>query len=151
MTIRSTNVYEERSLGIFNQTPDEKDEEPELSETRIENLGKYFNWHLHRQLSIGKYNGLCLNPKQRQSLQSLLASLYIWWLVWSVFLVCIIGRRNLLDEDKKWFDILRVMFELVSAFGRIGLLPTVGRGTVCTSQLPLSKLIIIIVMVRGRH
>jgi len=45
----------------------------------------------------------------------------IWWLVWGVFLVAIIERNNLLDESKKWFDIFRILFELVSAFGGIGL------------------------------
>lgn len=45
----------------------------------------------------------------------------IWWLVWGVFLVAAIERNSLLDEDKKWFDMFRVLFELVSAFGGIGL------------------------------
>jgi Trk-type K+ transport system membrane component len=45
----------------------------------------------------------------------------IWWLVWGVFLVAIIERNNILDESKKWFDIFRILFELVSVFGGIGL------------------------------
>jgi len=35
--------------------------------------------------------------------------------------VAIIERANLLDESKKWFDLFRILFELVSAFGGIGL------------------------------
>ena len=34
-----------------------------------------------------------------------------------------------MDEEKKWFDVFRVIFELVSAFGGIGLtlgVPYVG-------------------------
>jgi Trk-type K+ transport system membrane component len=53
----------------------------------------------------------------------------IWWLVWGVFVIAIIERDSLLDENKKWFDLFRVLFELVSAFGGIGLslgLPTVS-------------------------
>jgi len=53
----------------------------------------------------------------------------IWWLVWGVFLVAIVERGNILDEEKKWFDMFRVLFELVSAFGGIGLslgLPSVS-------------------------
>jgi Trk-type K+ transport system membrane component len=38
-----------------------------------------------------------------------------------VFIIAIIERKNLLDESKKWFDLFRVLFELVSAFGGIGL------------------------------
>lgn len=49
------------------------------------------------------------------------ADVDIWWLVWAIFLIAIIERRNLMDEDKKWFDLFRVLFELVSAFGGIGL------------------------------
>lgn len=45
----------------------------------------------------------------------------IWWLVWAILAIAVIERRNLMDEDKKWFDLFRVLFELVSAFGGIGL------------------------------
>ena len=53
----------------------------------------------------------------------------IWWLIWGVFLIAIIERHNLLDDDLKWFDLFRILFELVSAFGGIGLslgIPTVS-------------------------
>ncbi|GJJ14171.1 hypothetical protein Clacol_008432 [Clathrus columnatus] len=128
LTIRSTNVYEEQSLGVFEHP--EEDEEPELSGTRGERVGKYLNWHLRRQLSID-----------------------IWWIVWGVFFVCIIERANLLDENKKWFDVFRVIFEVVSAFGGIGLslgIPT-ENFSFSGALRPLSKLVIIVVMIRGRH
>ncbi|KAJ2931924.1 hypothetical protein H1R20_g5183, partial [Candolleomyces eurysporus] len=130
LSIRSTNVYEERSLGVFEAPPDDEDEEPaELNaiNSRNERIGRYLGWHLRRQMSID-----------------------IWWLVWAVFLVCIIERGNLMDEEKKWFDVFRVIFELVSAFGGIGL--TLGDNfSFVGSFKPLSKLIVIIIMIRGRH
>ncbi|KAF8169153.1 cation transport protein-domain-containing protein [Mycena galopus ATCC 62051] len=132
MTIRSTNVYERESLGVFEEPPDEEDEEPtdlDKFEPR-ERVGRYLLWHLERQMSID-----------------------IWWLVWGVFLVAVIERSNLLDEDKKWFDLFRVVFELVSAFGGIGLslgLPT-DNFSFSGALRPLSKLVIIVIMVRGRH
>ncbi|KAJ7325565.1 potassium transporter [Mycena albidolilacea] len=132
MTIRSTNVYESESLGVFEEPPAEEDEEPadlDKFEPR-ERIGRYLKWHLDRQMSID-----------------------IWWLVWGVFLVAVIERHNLLDEDKKWFDLFRIVFELVSAFGGIGLslgLPTVSSGF-SGALRPLSKLVIIVIMVRGRH
>lgn len=52
----------------------------------------------------------------------------IWWLVWGVFIISIIERDQILNPDKPWFDLFRILFELVSAFGGIGLslgLPTV--------------------------
>ncbi|KAJ7743346.1 potassium transporter [Mycena metata] len=132
MTIRSTNVYESESLGVFEEPPPEEDEEPtdlDAYEPR-ERVGRYLLWHLDRQMSID-----------------------IWWLVWGVFLVAVIERHNLLDEDKKWFDLFRIVFELVSAFGGIGL--SLGfpddNYSFAGALGPLSKLVIIVIMVRGRH
>ncbi|KAJ8488399.1 hypothetical protein ONZ45_g13966 [Pleurotus djamor] len=132
LSIRSTNVYEEKSLGIFQVPPDEKDQEPTNLESLPprERVGKYLDWHLRRQVSND-----------------------MWWLVWSVFFIAIIERGSIMDENKKWFDMFRVLFELVSAFGGIGL--TLGvpydNFSFCGAMKPLSKLIIIVVMVRGRH
>ncbi|KAF8824508.1 hypothetical protein HHX47_DHR8000420 [Lentinula edodes] len=140
--------YEERSLGVFEAQPEEVEEEP----TDFGNLGprqrvgRYIGWHLRRQLSID-----------------------IWWLVWGVFLIAIIERDNLLNDDLKWFDLFRVLFELVSAFGGIGLslgIPTVScpwhmkvsyvdhvqeNYSFVGAMRPLSKLVVIVIMVRGRH
>ncbi|KAF8200316.1 potassium transporter [Pholiota molesta] len=133
ISIRSTNVYEERSLGVFAAPPDDEDEEPEgldKIKSRRERVGRYLGWHLRRQLSID-----------------------IWWLVWAVFFIAIIERGNLLDDSKKWFDLFRVLFELVSAFGGIGLSLGLPYDNFAFSGAlhPLSKIIVIIIMVRGRH
>ncbi|THU76561.1 TrkH-domain-containing protein [Dendrothele bispora CBS 962.96] len=132
MSIRSTNVYEERSLGVFEPPPEDEDEEPEDFGKCAprQRVGRYLGWHLRRQMSID-----------------------IWWLVWAVFLIAIIERGNIMNEDLKWFDLFRVLFELVSAFGGIGLslgLPT-DNFSFAGALKPLSKLIIIVIMVRGRH
>ncbi|CAK5271447.1 unnamed protein product [Mycena citricolor] len=132
MTIRSTNVYETESLGIFEEPPDDADEEPmDLDKLQPrERIGRYLWWHIDRQLSID-----------------------IWWMVWGVFLVAIIERDNLLDENKKWFDLFRILFELVSAFGGIGLSLGFPSDNYSFSGAcrPLSKLVIMVIMVRGRH
>ncbi|KAF9528793.1 cation transport protein-domain-containing protein [Crepidotus variabilis] len=135
LSIRTTNVYEERSLGIFEAPAEDEDEEPTDGDigkiqSKKERVGKYVKWHLRRQMSVD-----------------------IWWLVWAVFVIAIIERKNILDEDKKWFDLFRVLFELVSAFGGIGLslgLPT-DNYSFAGSFSPLSKLVVIVIMVRGRH
>ncbi|KAJ7448435.1 potassium transporter [Mycena galericulata] len=132
MSIRSTNVYESESLGVFEEPPPQEDEEPmdlDKLEPR-ERIGRYLLWHFNRQMSID-----------------------IWWLVWGVFLVAVIERHNLLDDTKKWFDFFRVIFELVSAFGGIGLslgLPT-DNFSFSGALRPGSKIVIIVIMVRGRH
>ena len=101
------------------------DEEPNdlgKIQSRKERIGKYVKWHLRRQMSVGMTSSnLLIYPLTNVPVD-------IWWLVWAVFIVAIIERKNILDEDKKWFDLFRVLFELVSAFGGIGLslgLPTV--------------------------
>ncbi|PBK92420.1 TrkH-domain-containing protein [Armillaria gallica] len=138
MSIRSTNTYEEGSLGVFEAPPPDEDEfedkdkelgSPEDQEPR-QRVARYLGWHLRRQMSDD-----------------------IWWMVWGVLLVAIIERGNIMDEDKKWFDLFRVLFELVSAFGGIGLslgFPSDNMSFVGAMR-PLSKLVIIVVMVRGRH
>ena len=45
----------------------------------------------------------------------------IWWLVLGIFLIAIIERGNLMNEEKPWFNMFALIFELVSAFGGIGL------------------------------
>ncbi|KAI0666217.1 cation transport protein-domain-containing protein [Trametes maxima] len=133
LSIRSTNVYEEKSLGVFEVSPEDEDEEPNLDEEqpRRERIGKYFGWHLRRQLSFD-----------------------IWWLVFGIFAICIIERTKIMDDaNAPWFNVFRIVFELVSAFGGIGL--TLGIPTQNFSFAgafgPLSKIVVIIIMVRGRH
>ncbi|TFK88517.1 TrkH-domain-containing protein [Polyporus arcularius HHB13444] len=133
LSIRSTNVYEEKSLGVFEAPPEDEDEEPDLTEKvpRRERIGKYFGWHLRRQVAFD-----------------------IWWLVWAIFLICIIERTKIMDDaNAPWFNLFRIVFELVSAFGGIGL--TLGIPTENFSFSgafgPLSKLVVIVIMVRGRH
>lgn len=165
-SLKSICRYEERSLGVFEAQPEEVEEEP----TDFGNLGprqrvgRYIGWHLRRQLSIGA-------PTLRHcSCLFLPLSSYwfhvtdIWWLVWGVFLIAIIERDNLLNDDLKWFDLFRVLFELVSAFGGIGLslgIPTVScpwhmkvsyvdhvqeNYSFVGAMRPLSKLVVIVIM-----
>jgi Trk-type K+ transport system membrane component len=54
----------------------------------------------------------------------------IWWLVWGIWLVAIIERPKIDDPEKPWFDLFRICFELVSAFGGIGL--SMGTPNACS-------------------
>ncbi|KAI0802967.1 cation transport protein-domain-containing protein [Irpex lacteus] len=133
MSIRSTNVYEERSLGVFEASAEDEEEEPTLSEAtpRRQRVFQYFGWHLRRQVAYD-----------------------IWWLVSGIFLICIIERTKIMDDDNApWFNLFRILFELVSAFGGIGLTLGIPTENFAFSGAfgPLSKLIVIVIMVRGRH
>ncbi|KAG9044097.1 low affinity potassium transporter [Tulasnella sp. UAMH 9824] len=132
LSVRSTNVYEEQSLGIFEtEAKDEEDFEPELRESRGKLWGRYLAMHARRQLSFD-----------------------IWWLGLALWLVCIIERGKLVNPDNQgWFNIFSVLFELVSAYGTVGLsLGIPDKNYSFSGALTtLSKLIIIAVMIRGRH
>ncbi|KAG8880238.1 low affinity potassium transporter [Tulasnella sp. 332] len=134
LSVRSTNVYEERSLGIFEAHDEEQDkdlEPAELQEGRAKVWGKYLAMHARKQLAFD-----------------------IWWLGFALWLVCIIERGPLNDPSSQgWFNIFTVLFELVSAYGTVGLslgLPDQNY-SFSGALTPLSKFIVCIVMLRGRH
>ncbi|KAJ7125143.1 cation transport protein-domain-containing protein [Mycena epipterygia] len=133
MSVRSTNVYEEQSLGVFRDDEDSEDEdnfEP-TGESRVTVWSRYLAMHARKQLAFD-----------------------MWWLGLAVFLVCIIERHSIdLEENFGWFNIFSVVFELVSAYGTVGLslgIPTQNYGF-SGAFTPLSKLIVCLVMIRGRH
>ncbi|OCH90614.1 hypothetical protein OBBRIDRAFT_793172 [Obba rivulosa] len=131
MSVRSTNVYEEKSLGIFDDgsTMDEEGFNPTGS--RVTVWSRYLAMHMRKQLSFD-----------------------MWWLGFALFLVCIVERGSLDDPSKQtWFSIFTILFELVSAYGTVGLSLGVPYANYSFSGAltPLSKVIVCAVMLRGRH
>ncbi|KAI9441617.1 cation transport protein-domain-containing protein, partial [Lactarius indigo] len=128
--VRSTNVYEERSLGIYDDSSIDE-EGIRLSGDRMTVWGNYLAMHARKQLAFD-----------------------MWWLGLALFLVCIIERDQLENpENATWFNIFNIIFELVSAYGGVGLslgLPYANYGFSGAFR-PLSKLIVCLVMLRGRH
>ncbi|KAF8622670.1 hypothetical protein AX15_006779 [Amanita polypyramis BW_CC] len=130
MSVRSTNVYEERSLGIFHD--DDPDEGGfKSSNPRVTIWSKYLAVHAYRQLTFD-----------------------IWWISLALFLICIIERGNITNPDNiAWFNIFNILFEVVSAYGTVGLTVGIPYANYSFSGAfhPLSKLIICLTMLRGRH
>jgi hypothetical protein len=80
----STNVYEERSLGIYGPSIEneiEPNASPEESRTAV--WGKYLGWHLRKQLAFGEQ----LHLKPFRLIQVFID---MWWLALALFLICII-------------------------------------------------------------
>ncbi|EMD39626.1 hypothetical protein CERSUDRAFT_111935 [Gelatoporia subvermispora B] len=131
MGVRSTNVYEEKSLGIWHQGQDDQEEESPVGESRVAIWGKYLMRHVRIQLSFD-----------------------MWWLGLSLFLLCIVERDGLTNtQNATWFNIFALIFEEVSAYGTVGLslgIPTANY-SFSGALRKLSKLIIIAGMLRGRH
>ncbi|EKM53378.1 uncharacterized protein PHACADRAFT_211077 [Phanerochaete carnosa HHB-10118-sp] len=132
MSVRSTNVYEEKSLGVF------EDDDASIGEEGFTPTGhratiwsRYLAMHMRKQLSFD-----------------------MWWLGLALFLVCIVEKDNLENPDNlSWFTIFTIVFELVSAYGSVGLslgLPYANY-SFSGALRPLSKLIVCAVMLRGRH
>lgn len=154
ITMRHSNVYEERSLGIY-ADESENDEESQLPRlgTLAEKLRltitKTFNGPFpsvtpHMDKDTGK-------QFVRMQIRSQLAH-DLWWLGVAVLLITCIEVGNF-DRDPITYSVFNIIFETVSAYGCVGIstgLPDQpysfsGGWSTC------SKLILCAVMLRGRH
>ena len=54
--VRSTNVYEEKSLGVFDDESEGDEEEFTPSGSRATIWSSYLAMHMRRQLSFGMFN-----------------------------------------------------------------------------------------------
>ncbi|KAH9900583.1 potassium transport protein TRK1/TRK2 [Xylariomycetidae sp. FL2044] len=123
ISIRRTNVYEEKSLGVYGGPSDDDDSK----QSGVSYVGN----HLRRQLSFD-----------------------LWYLFVGYFLLTITeGSRLMLPEDQGGFSMFAVLFEVVSAYGTVGL--SLGYGSInaslCSQFTVLGKLIVIAMQIRGRH
>ncbi|KAL1959175.1 hypothetical protein VTO42DRAFT_2680 [Malbranchea cinnamomea] len=121
ISMRKTNVYEERSLGVYYDPDEDEDEAKEPS---------YVGTHLRKQLSFD-----------------------LWYIFLGVFLIAIIEGSRLDTTTDHGFTMWGILFEVVSAYGTVGLsLGYPGTSTSLSAQFRvLSKLVIIAMMIRGRH
>ena len=98
-SVRSTNVYEEKSLGVFaDQEAD--DAEPSIDGSRVAVWGRYLGWHARKQLAFG------MIPFPLRDFMHLSTLPDMWWLGLALFLLCIIERGNLRNPDNEsWFNL----------------------------------------------
>lgn len=117
MSMRQTNVYEEKSLGVWADADDDEN-------------SSYLSHHLRRQLSFD-----------------------LWFVFLGFFLISIIEGSRLENTNEYAFSLFSVLFEIVSAYGTVGLsLGFPGVNTSFSGQFrTLSKLIVIAMQIRGRH
>ena len=143
ITMRNSNVYEERSLGIYADDPQE------IRQEKSKNTGI-----LRRIRRTVTNQG---NPKEsrgyfvRQQLRGQLAH-DLWWIVLAVLFIMITETSNF-ERDPVSYSVFNVVFEVISAYGCVGIsvgLPNVAY-SFCGGWHKLSKLILCAVMLRGRH
>ena len=124
ISVRRTNVYEERSLGVYGGNNDDEDDSTPGKEP------SYIGSHLRRQLSFD-----------------------LWYIFLGLFFIAIIEGARIENTNLYAFTVFSVLFEIVSAYGTVGMslgYPTINASFSAEFHV-LSKLIIIAMMIRGRH
>jgi Trk-type K+ transport system membrane component len=126
ISMRRTNVYEEKSLGIYltDSSLDGNDEEFRGSGSSL------ITTHVRQQLGFD-----------------------VWYIFLGLFLLALTEGTRLQDREDPFFNIFAVMFETVSAYCTVGLsFGYPGTHTSFSAQFnPLSKLIVVAIQIRGRH
>ncbi|KAF8846857.1 TrkH-domain-containing protein [Acephala macrosclerotiorum] len=139
MTMRSTNVYEERSLGIYAD---------DVEHDRSTKTSRFLGLFRKRISRLGEGTGTYF---LRQQLRAQLAH-DLWWLALAVLFIMVIETSQF-ERDPKIFSVFNVIFEVVSGYGCVGI--SVGvpwdQYSFCGAWHTLSKLILCAVMLRGRH
>jgi Trk-type K+ transport system membrane component len=121
ISMRRTNVYEEKSLGIYASPSDDDEDSKEPS---------YVGAHVRKQLSFD-----------------------LWYIFLGLFVIAIVEGNNLENTNEYAFTMFSVLFEIVSAYGTVGLslgYPTINASFSAKFHV-ISKLVIIAMMIRGRH
>ncbi|KAL3481932.1 cation transport protein-domain-containing protein [Aspergillus californicus] len=139
VTMRHTNVYEERSLGIY--TDDELSTLPEESSSIITRI-------MRRHLLT---NEGTRRHFLREQLKDQLSH-DLWWIALAVFFISIIESTNY-TKDPVGYSTFNILFEVISAYGCVGISTGYpGRNlSFCGVWHALSKLILAAVALRGRH
>lgn len=142
ITMRNSNVYEERSLGVYADG---------LQGSPSQHRCNFFGI-LRGQLTTNQ--GSSKESRSyfiRQQLQGQLSH-DLWWIVLVVLLITIIETGQF-ERDPISYSFFNVLFEVVSAYGCVGV--SVGLPNASYSFSGgwhvLSKLILCAVMIRGRH
>ena len=160
ITMRNSNVYEERSLGIYAEEDDpaqkakeEKEADAEGDEPKPGLIRRATGAIQNNFTSSG--GGAKSNENNhnfvRQQIRAQLAH-DIWWVVLGIFLIMIIEARHF-ESDPAVFSVFNYIFEIVSAYSCVGMSLGVPWEAYSFSRpwYMLSKLILCAVMLRGRH
>ncbi|OQE39175.1 hypothetical protein PENCOP_c007G02888 [Penicillium coprophilum] len=77
----------------------------------------------------------------------------LWYIFLGCFCICIAEAGKIADTSIPAFSVFSVLFEVVSAYGNVGLslgYPTVST-SLCGEFTVFSKLVVCVMMIRGRH
>ncbi|KAL9586376.1 MAG: hypothetical protein Q9212_000948 [Teloschistes hypoglaucus] len=166
ITMRNSNVYEERSLGIYSDHPSDSasdstltKQKSEIPPTPKEALISGISGLKRRLTVMPNGSNSASKPAAletrgyfvRQQLRGQLAH-DLWWVVLAILFITITETSSF-ERDPKTYSVFNTIFEVISAYGTVGL--SVGLPDQAYSFSGgwhvLSKLILCAVMIRGRH
>ncbi|KAJ5450235.1 uncharacterized protein N7458_006684 [Penicillium daleae] len=143
-TSSNTNVYEERSLGIY---ADDETPETRANTSRSNVLMDLVRHHMGRPSLSESSRGYFVHQQVRSQL-----SHDIWWIALAVLFIAIAESDHYTDQPVA-FSTFNIIFEVVSAYGCVGV--SVGypgkNYSFCGAWHTISKLILAAVALRGRH
>ncbi|KFX90456.1 hypothetical protein V490_06450 [Pseudogymnoascus sp. VKM F-3557] len=147
ITMRHSNVYEERSLGIYANDEPYSPVGPWM-ETPATQLRRVIAKAITSPFPSGAYDA---HDFMRQQIRGQLAH-DLWWLVVAILLIACIEVSNF-ERDPVAYSVFNIMFEVVSAYGCVGISPGLPNKSYSFSGglHTCSKLILCAVMLRGRH
>ncbi|OTA34255.1 hypothetical protein BTJ68_06753 [Hortaea werneckii EXF-2000] len=161
ITMRNSNVYEERSLGIY-ADDDEEGEDGDAADGEKSNShsepARNSGFLLRRAKTIRDHfiaGGAAAATHEsnghfvRQQLRAQLAH-DAWWIVLALFLIMIVESSSF-DRNPVVYSVFNFIFEVVSAYGCVGISVGVPWAyySFSGSWHTLSKLILCAVMLRG--
>ncbi|KAL4892093.1 cation transport protein-domain-containing protein [Aspergillus ambiguus] len=131
IVMRKTNVYEEKSLGIYdNDHADDDDADADAAST-MPHAQQGLVSHMQHQLGFD-----------------------LWYVMLGFFVVAVAEGKRLQERpDDRAFSLFPILFEIVSGYGTVGL--SLGypatETSLCAQFGWVSKVIVIAMEVRGRH
>lgn len=141
ITMRSSNTYEERSLGVY------ADDSPVELDEAATNIFQALKRRVTARSGKEESKGYFI----RQQLRGQLAH-DLWWLAIALFLITIIETGQF-ERNPVVFSTFNIIFEIISAYACVGISTGVpwDAYSFCGAWHTLSKLILCAVMLRGRH
>ncbi|KAK1510108.1 cation transporter [Colletotrichum abscissum] len=160
ITMRHSNVYEERSLGIYD------DDEPSLVSShpgakKDPSSTSILTHFLRENLSFAGV-GAAKTEKRGSGFETRMSFVNqqirgqlahdLWLLALAVLIIVTIETSHFL-EDPVHFSVFNVIFEVVSGYGCVGISVGLPKDAMsfCGGWHPGSKLVLCLVMLRGRH
>jgi Trk-type K+ transport system membrane component len=138
ITMRHSNVYEERSLGIYAEDTSMNEDDQESSSGTSGN-----------QPPVSPTAGRIYFIRHQVRAQM---AFDLWWLALAVIIICIVEAGQF-TRDPVTYSVFNIIFETISAYGCVGISTGLPNELYSFSGgwHTLSKLVLCAVMIRGRH